>query len=119
MDRLTKSTHFLVVRMTFNLEEFYRLYIREIVWLQGVPVSIVLDWDPKFVAHFWESFQQAMGTWFMMSTTFHPQTDDQSERTIQTLEDMLRACILDLKGSWEEHLPLVEFSYNNSYQVRI
>ena len=53
----------------------------------------------------------------MMSTAFHPQTDDQSKRTIQVLEDMLQACVLDLKGSWEEHLPLVEFAYNNSYQV--
>ena len=55
----------------------------------------------------------------MMSTAFHPQTDGQSKRTIQTLEDMLRACILDLKGSWEKHLPLVEFAYNNSYQASI
>ena len=55
----------------------------------------------------------------MMSTVFHPQTDGQSERTIQVLEDMLRACVLNLKGSWEEHLPLVEFSYNNNYQTSI
>ena len=51
----------------------------------------------------------------MMSTAFHPQTDDQSEMTIQTLKDMLWTCVLDLKSSWEEHLPLVEFAYNNSY----
>ena len=68
---------------------------------------IVLDRDPRFTAHFWKSFQKAMGTRLTMSTTFHPQTDGQSERTIQVLEDMLRACILDHKGSWEEHLPLV------------
>ena len=60
-----------------------------------------------------------MGTQLTMSTAFHPQTDDQSERTIQVLEDMLLACVLDLKGSWEEHLPLVEFAYNNSYQASI
>ena len=71
------------------------------------------------MAHFWKSFQKAMGTQLTMSTTFHPQTDGRSERTIQILEDMLRACVLDLKGSWEEHLPLVEFTYNNSYQVSI
>ena len=115
VDRLTKSTHFLAVRMTFTLKEFYRLYIREIVRLHGVPVSIVSDRDPRFTTHFWESFQRAKGTWLMMSTSFHPQTDGQSERTIQILEDMLRACVLDLKGSWEKHLPLVEFSHNNSY----
>ena len=67
----------------------------------------------------WESFQRAMGTQLMMSTAFHPQTDSQLERTIQTLEDMLRACALGLKGSWEEHLALVEFAYNNSYQASI
>ena len=119
VDRLTKSTHFLAVRMTFTLEELCRWYIREIVWLHGVPVSIVLDRDPQFMAQFWKSFQKAMGTQLSMSTAFHPQTDDQSERAIQILEDMLRACVLDLKGSWEEHLPLVEFAYNNSYQASI
>ena len=77
------------------------------------------DRDPRFTAHFWKSFQKAMGTWLMMSTVFHPQTDGQSERTIQVLEDMPRACVLDHKGSWEEYLPLVEFAYNNSYQASI
>ena len=98
MDRLTKSAHFLTVWMTFALERFCRLYIREIVRLHGVPVSIVLDRDPRFTAHFWKSFQKAMGTRLTMSTAFHPQTDGQSERTIQVLEDMLRACVLDHKG---------------------
>ena len=89
VDRLTKSAHFLAVRMTFTLEEFCGLYIREIVMLHGVPVSIVSDKNPRFTAHFWKSFQKAMVTQLMMSTTFHPQTDGQSERTIQVLEDML------------------------------
>ena len=115
VDRLTKSAHFLVVRMTFTLEEFCRLYIREIVRLHGEPVTIVSDRDPKFMTHFWESFQRAMGKQLMMSTAFNPQTNGQSKRTIQILEDMLRACVLDLKGSWEEHFPMVEFAYNNSY----
>ena len=119
VDRLTKSAHFLVVQMTFTLDEFCRLYIREIVGLHGVPVSIVSYIDPRFTTHFWKSFQKAMGTQLMMSTAFHPQTDGQSERTIQVLEDTLRACILDLKGSWEEYLPLVEFAYNNNYQASI
>ena len=119
VDQLTKSAHFLAVRMTFTLEEFYRLYIQEIVWLHGVPVSIVSDRDPRFTAHFWKSFQKAMGTRLTMSTTFHPQTDGQSEMTIQVLEDMLRAGVLDHKGNCEEHLPLVEFAYNNSYQESI
>ena len=74
VDRLTKSTHFLAVRMTFTMEEFCQLYIREIVQLHGVPVSIVSDRDPRFTAHFWKSFQKAMRTRLMMSTGFHPQT---------------------------------------------
>ena len=115
VDWLTKSVHFLAMRMTFTLEEFYRLYIREIVLLHWVPVYIVSDRDPRFMTHFWKSFQRVMGTQLMMSTTFHPQTDGQPERTIQTLEDLLWECVLDLKGSWEEHLPLVEVAYNNSY----
>ena len=119
MDRLTKSAHFLAVRMTFTLERFCRLYIRVIVRLHGVPVSIVSDRDLRFAAHFWKSFQKAMGTRLTMSTAFHLQTDGQLERTIQVLEDMLRACVFDHKGSWEEHLPLVEFAYNNSYQASI
>ena len=84
-----------------------------------MPVSIVSDRDPKLMAHFWKSFQRAMGTQLIMSAAFHPQTDGQFERTIQVLEDMLQACVLDLKCSWEEHLPLVEFTYNNSYQANI
>ena len=116
VDWLTKSAHFLVVRMTFTLKEFYGLYIREIVRIHGVPISIVSDRDSRFTAHFWKSIQKAMGTRLSMSIAFHPQTDGQSEMTIQVLEDMLRACVLDHKGSWEEHLSLVELTYNNSYR---
>ena len=115
----TKSVHFLAVWMTFTLEEFCWLYIREIVRLHGVLVSIVSDKDTRFTTRFWKSFQKAMGTRLTMSTVFHPQTDSQSERNIQVLENMLRACIQDLKGSWDEHLPLVEFTYNNNYQASI
>ena len=77
VDQLTKSTHFLVVRMTFTLEEFCRLYIREIVGLHGVPMSIVSNRNPRFMSHFWKSFQTAMGTQLTMSIAFHPQTDGQ------------------------------------------
>ena len=83
VDRLTKSAHFRAVRMTFTLERFWLLYIREIVRLHGVPVSIVSDKDPRFMAHFWKSFQKAMGTRLTFCTAFHPQTDGQSEKTIQ------------------------------------
>ena len=119
VDRLMKSTHFLAMWMTFILERLCRSYIREIVRLHGVPVSIVSDRDSRFTAHFWKSFQKAMGTRLTMSTNFHSQTGGQSERTIQVLEDMLRACVLNHKGSWEEHLPLVDFAHNNSYRASI
>ena len=85
----------------------------------GVPVSIVSDRDPRFTAHFWRSFQKSMGTRLTISTAFHPQTDGQLERTIQVLEDMLQARVLDHKGSWEGYFPLMEFAYNNSYQASI
>ena len=119
MDRLTKSAHFLAVWMIFTLEDFCQLYVREVVQLHGVLVSIVSDRDPRFTMHFWKSFQKAMRTRLTMSTYFHPQTDGQSERSMQILEDKLRAYVLDHKGSWEKHLPLVEFAYNNSYQASI
>ncbi|GKC75237.1 putative reverse transcriptase domain-containing protein [Tanacetum coccineum] len=85
----------------------------------GVPVSIISDRDSHFTSRFWRSLQEALGTNLDMSTAYHPQTDGQSERTIQMLEDMLRACVIDFGSSWDRHLPLVEFSYNNSYHASI
>ncbi|RVX16738.1 Retrovirus-related Pol polyprotein from transposon 17.6 [Vitis vinifera] len=95
------------------------LYVKEIVRMHGVPVSIVSDRDPRFTSRFWHSLQKALGTKLSFSTAFHPQTDGQSERVIQVLEDLLRACILDLQGNWDDHLPLIEFAYNNSFQASI
>ncbi|GAB2298030.1 hypothetical protein Dimus_038505 [Dionaea muscipula] len=119
VDRLTKSAHFLPIKVTFSLERLARLYMREIVRLHGAPVSIVSDRDPRFVSKFWRAFHEEFGTTLSFSTTYHPQTDGQSERTIQTLEDLLRACSLDWKGDWDDQLPLVEFSYNNSFQTSL
>uniref|UniRef100_A0A2N9EM84 Reverse transcriptase n=1 Tax=Fagus sylvatica TaxID=28930 RepID=A0A2N9EM84_FAGSY len=119
VDRLTKSAHFIPIRMNYSLDQLAQLYIEEIVRLHGIPVSIVSDRDPRFTSRFWKSLHKALGTNLNFSTAFHPQTDGQSERTIQILEDMLRACVLDLKGSWANHLCLVEFAYNNSFQSSI
>ncbi|GJS33753.1 reverse transcriptase domain-containing protein [Tanacetum coccineum] len=91
----------------------------EIVSRHGVPISIISDRDSHFTSRFWQSLQNALGTQLDMSTTYHPETDGQSERTIQTLEDMLRACVIDFGKGWDKHLPLVEFSYNNSYHASI
>ncbi|GKF24001.1 putative reverse transcriptase domain-containing protein, partial [Tanacetum coccineum] len=84
-----------------------------------IPVSIICDHDPQFASHFWRSLQKALGTSLAMSTAYHPETDRQSERTIQTLEDMLRACVIDFGKGCVNHLPLVEFSYNDSYHASI
>ncbi|GKV06387.1 hypothetical protein SLEP1_g18287 [Rubroshorea leprosula] len=119
VDRLTKSAHFLPYRTGTSIEKLASMYMEEVVKLHGVPVSIVSDRDTRFLSHFWTSLQQALGTQLNFSTAFHPQTDGQSERTIQILEDMLRACVLDWKGSWDQHLSMAEFAYNNSYQSSI
>ena len=119
VDRLTKSTHFLPVSNDDPLDKLAKLYVEEIVRLHGVPISIVSDRDPRFTSRFWSSLQDAMGTRLHFSITFHPQTNGQSERTIQTLEDMLRACVIEFKGSWDRYLSLMEFAYNNSYQSSI
>ena len=119
VDRMTKSTHFLPIQMNYSLDRLAQLYVDEIVRLHGVPTSIVSNRYSRFTSHFLGGVQKALGTRLDFSTVFHPQIDGQSERTIQTLEDMLRACVLDFKGSWASHLPLVEFTYNNSYHSSI
>ncbi|GJX41046.1 putative reverse transcriptase domain-containing protein [Tanacetum coccineum] len=97
VDRLTKSAHFLPMREDDTLENLTRQYLKEVVSRHGVLVSIISDRDRKFTSHFWKSLNKALGTRLDMSTAYHPETDGQSERTIQTLEDMLRACVLDFR----------------------
>ena len=118
VDRFTKSANFLPVKTTYTVEQYAELYIKGIVRLHGTPRSIVSDRDPTFTSKFWESLHKALGTQLRFSTAFYPQTDGQSVRTIQILEDMMRACVLDFGGSWSKYLPLMEFSYN-SYQSTI
>ena len=119
VDRLTKSAHFLPVRTDYSLDKLAELYIKEVVRLHGILVSIISDRDPRFTSRFWGKLQEAMGTRLNFSTAFHPQTEGQSERVIQILEDMLRSCAIDYEGSWDRHIPLVEFVYNNSFQSSI
>ena len=95
VDRLTKSAHFLQIKETDKMEKLTRTYIKENVQLHGVPMSIISDRDSRFTLQFWQSLQKSLGTRLDMSIAYHPQTDGQSERTIQTLEDMLRACVID------------------------
>ncbi|GJU56487.1 putative reverse transcriptase domain-containing protein [Tanacetum coccineum] len=119
VDRLTKLAHFLPMKKTDSIKKLAQLYLKEIVCRHGVPVSVISDRDSLFTSRFWVSLQKALGTQLDLSTAYHPETDWQSERTIQTLEDMLRACVIDFGSSWDRHLPLVEFSYNNSYHASI
>ncbi|GJS57748.1 putative reverse transcriptase domain-containing protein [Tanacetum coccineum] len=95
VDRLTKSAHFLPMKKIDSMEKLTRLYLKEIVYRHGVPLSIISDRDSRFASGYWRSLQNALGTNLRMSTAYHPETDGQSERTIQTLEDMLRACVID------------------------
>ncbi|GKB22537.1 putative reverse transcriptase domain-containing protein [Tanacetum coccineum] len=119
VDRLTKSAIFIPMRENDPMEKLARMYLKEVVTRHGIPVSIIYDHDPRFSSNFWKLLQKALGTSLDMSTTYHPETDGQSERTIQTIEDMLRACVIDFGNGWIKHLPLVEFSYNNSYYASI
>ncbi|KAJ0476776.1 putative nucleotidyltransferase, Ribonuclease H [Helianthus annuus] len=119
VDRLTKSAHFLPIREDYKVERLARIYTDEIICNHGTPRDIISDRDALFTSRLWETFQAALGRSLNLSTAFHPQTDGQTERTIRTLEDMLRSCVIDFGGNWDKYLPLVEFSYNNSYHTNI
>ena len=99
VDRLTKCAHFVPVHTTYTLDKLVSLYIAEIVRLHGVPKSIVSDRDPQFTARFWDCLHRDLGTRLNFGTSYHPQTDGQSERVIQILEDMLRCCIIEFQGT--------------------
>ena len=119
VDRFTKSAHFLPMRINYSLDKQTELHIREIVQLHEIPISIISNRDPRFTSIFWGKLQEALGTQLNFSIAFHPQTDGQSERVIQMLEDMLRSCVIYYEGSWDRHIPLVEFVCNNSFQSSI
>nr|GEW38996.1 reverse transcriptase domain-containing protein [Tanacetum cinerariifolium] len=119
VDRLTKSARFLPKKKTDSIEKLAELYLKEIVYRHGMPVLVISDRDSLFTSRFWVSLQKALGTQLDLSTACHLEMNGESERSIQTLEDMLRACVIDFGGSWDKHLPLVEFSYNNSYHASI
>jgi hypothetical protein len=119
MDRLTKSAHFIPIATTYRVGQYAELYISHIVCYHGIPKTIIFDRGSIFVAHFWEQLHEYLGTHLIRSSAYHPQTDWQIEWVNQIIEDMLRACVLMNDPKWGKHLPLVEFSYNNSYQESI
>ena len=116
VDHLTKVAHFIPVKTTYSGAKLVELYMERIVCLHGVPKKIVLDRGTQFTSHFWQKLHESMDTKLNFSSAYHPQTDGQIERTNQILEDMLRACALQYRTSWDKSLPYAEFSYNNSYQ---
>ena len=98
VDRLTKSAHFIPINISFPVPKMAEIYIRVIVKLYGVLSSVVSDKDPRFTSDFWKSLQDALGSKLWLSSAYHPQSDGQTNRTIQSLEDLLRACVLEHGG---------------------
>jgi hypothetical protein len=116
VDRLTKSAHFIPVHTKYRVEKYAEIYIAHVLCLHVVPKTIVSDRGSQFVARFWKQLHASLETHLIHSSAYHPQTDDQTERVNQILEDMLRACVMEYLGSWDKNLPWAEFSYNNSCQ---
>jgi hypothetical protein len=111
VDRLTKSAHFIPVLTTYRVRQYDELYLSHIVRYHGILKTIISDRGSIFVAHFWEQLHECLGTYLIRSSTYHPQTDEQTERVNQIIEDMLRACVLTDGPKWDKHLLLTEFSY--------
>ena len=116
VDRLTKTAHFIPVHTTYYAKKYAEIYLDQIVRLHGVPKTIIFYRGAQFIARFWEQLQESLGTKLIRSSAYHPQTDGQTERINQILEDMLRACAIQYGKNWDKCLALAEFSYNNSYQ---
>jgi hypothetical protein len=119
VDRLTKTSYFIPVHTTYSAERYAEIYVDLIVRLHGVPKTILSDRGTQFVARFWVQVHESLGTKLIHSSSYHPQTDGQTERVNQVVEDMLRACVIHFDKSWDKCLALAEFAYNNSYQASL
>jgi hypothetical protein len=119
VDRLTTTTHFIPVHTKYDAKDYASLYIEHIVRLHGIPKTIISDRGSLFVSRFWEQLHKSLGTKIICSSAYRPQTDGQTERANQILEDMLRACVIHLDKSWDKCVALAKFSYNNSYQASL
>jgi hypothetical protein len=117
VDRFTKVAHFIPVKTTYSGAKPAELYMSRIVCLHGVLKKIMSDRGSQFTSKFWEKLHESMDTKLNFSLAYLPQTDGQTERNNQILEDMLRACVLKYGKSWDKSLPYAEFSYNNSYEA--
>jgi len=119
VDKLTKAAHFIPIKTTHKAANIADIYMKEVARLHGVPKAIVSDRDPKFASNFWKGLFKGFGTNLNMSTAYHPQTDGQTERVNQVIEDMLRMYVMDQPSKWEDYLHLVEFAYNNGHHASL
>jgi hypothetical protein len=119
MDKFTKVTHSILVKTTYKVSQLVELYMARIVSPHDVPKKIILDRGSQFTSRFWKSFHENMDAKLNSSLAYQPQTDGQTKRANQVLEDMLRACALQHGSSCDKSLPYAEFSYNNSYQASL
>jgi hypothetical protein len=119
VDKLRKSAHFIPVKLTCKAIDITQVFMKEVFRLHDMPREIISDRDTKFTSNFWKSLMEGLETKLLFSTTYHPQTDGQTERVNQILEDMLRKHVMHQPRKWEDYLPLVEFTYNNGYQTSL
>jgi hypothetical protein len=119
VDRLMKSAHFIPVGTRYRARQYAEVYIAHIARYHGISKIIISDKGSSFVTRFWEQLYECLGTHLIRSSAYHPQTDGRTERVNQIIEDMFHTCVLNDGPKWDQHLPLAEFSYNNSYQESI
>jgi hypothetical protein len=119
VDKLSKVAHFIPVKSTHKANDIANIFMKEIFRLHGLPKAIISDRDTKFTSNFWKGLFQELGTQLKFSTAYHPQTDGQTERVNQVLEDMLSMYVMDKPSKWEDYLHLVEFAYNNGHQASL
>ena len=117
VDKLSKASHFIPVKTTYKVANIADIFLKKIFRLHGILKVIISDRDPKFTGNFWKSLLKGLNTTLNFSTSFHPQTDGETERVNQVLEYLLRMYVKDQPGKWEDYLHLVEFAYNNNYQA--
>jgi len=119
VDKLSKATHFIPVQSTYRVVQIAHIFMQNVFKLHGLPKTIISDRDVKFTSTFWKALFTELGTQLNFNIAYHPQTDGQTERVNQVVEDMLRACVMQKPTQWEEYLHLVEFAYNNGYHTSL
>jgi transposase InsO family protein len=119
VDKLTKAAHFIPLKTTHRAAEVVDIFLKEVARLHGIPQRIVYDRDPKFTSNFWKGLFKGFGTNLKFSTTYHPESDGQTERVNRVIEDMLRMYVMDKPSKWEDYLHLVKFAYNSGYHTSL